>query len=978
MSAWSLYGQSEYKIAPQLLQSLQESPDQMHDIYILLEDRVDLENLAADFDRRNTPYSQRAIEVQKALISKADHTQKDLLERISSISSIAFVQSYWINNIVAVRAPFEAALLMTEWEGVERLYPKANAVLESVLDERPAEVLSSNIEAGLEKINAPQMWALGYSGYGTTAFINDTGVEPTHDALETQYRGNIDNYSYNSFFEETEIEEWAFDCGDHGTHVAGTVLGLDRLTNDTIGVAFNGNWIGAAILCGTGTDDNVGAFQWALNPDGDINTSEDIPTVINNSWYDPSLESACDNIYVDMLNALDVSGVAVVFSAGNAGPGPSSITNPHNINTDLVNTFTVGALNGNTNSLPIADFSSRGPSLCPGEGSIKIKPEVSAPGVSVRSCLPNGEYGFKSGTSMAAPHVAGAIMLLKEAFPQLGGTELKMALYTTAVDLGATGEDNTFGMGIIDVFAAFNYLAQSYEPADPSYENDLIVHNLEMNPYHCSEGIEGSFWIQNGGTSAIEGAIYTLSFGSYSATFTIDQTIEPQASVKVDITDLIGLEGEDLFEVNVFYNDATQDDRPLNNKVKRFITSSDYTSVQIQEANQGETLCIGSQASLYAEATNGFDMDVEWFNTPNLNAVPFSTENPLHLSLTQESQTLYAMPTYKAKAGEKPSASNEQMGGLEDKGILFDLEQDVLLRSVTLDVQIGGIAIVKVLDEDNEVINQRINPVQPGIQEVVLSFPLEAGQNYKLVFGNGSTEMGFVQTEASFPYAIEDYMVLKSSLDDLDTENVSDYLFFYDIELKINESCDPVAYTLEATGEGGLSELSFSSSNQSVDLSENPQVQFSVSEDLEDLGTFAWTFGDGGTSSESNPLHTYSQSGDMLVQLVFTDLEGCKSSYSQVIEVINSQNTATKEILSEERRIDVFPNPAISGVDVMTFGLEILDIGVLDVDGKSYSTPQSFIASDHRRLDLGDLDSGIYMVQITTPQGIRIVKLIRL
>ena len=147
---------------------------------------------------------------------------------------------------------------------------------------------------------------------------------------------------------------------------------------------------------------------------------------------------------------------------------------------------------------------------------------------------------------------------------------------------------------------------------------------------------------------------------------------------------------------------------------------------------------------------------------------------------------------------------------------------------------------------------------------------------------------------------------------------------------------------------------------------------------MEDLGTFAWTFGDGGTSSESNPLHTYSQSGDMLVQLVFTDLEGCKSSYSQVIEVINSQNTATKEILSEERRIDVFPNPAISGVDVMTFGLEILDIGVLDVDGKSYSTPQSFIASDHRRLDLGGLDSGIYMVHITTPQGIRIAKLIRL
>ena len=235
------------------------------------------------------------------------------------------------------------------------------------------------------------------------------------------------------------------------------MIGLDRNTNDTIGVAFNANWIGSPILCGIGTEDNVAAFQWALDPDGNPNTIDDMPDVINNSWHDSSLDTTdCVSIYVPILDALEAAGIAVVFSAGNEGPDAETITQPHNINTNLVNTFTVAALDGNTPSLTVADFSSRGPSHCGGTGSLLIKPEVAAPGVSVRSSILNGEYGTKSGTSMAAPHVAGAILLLKEAFPTLTGSELKLALYYTCTDLGDPGEDNTYGMGIIDVFEAIN------------------------------------------------------------------------------------------------------------------------------------------------------------------------------------------------------------------------------------------------------------------------------------------------------------------------------------------------------------------------------------------------------------------------------------------------------------------------------------------------------------------------------------------
>ena len=73
---------------------------------------------------------------------------------------------------------------------------------------------------------------------------------------------------------------------------------------------------------------------------------------------------------------------------------------------------------------------------------------------------------------MASPHVSGVVMLLKEAFPYLSGQEILLAIYNTANDLGEVGEDNTFGMGMIDAFAAFNFLSISNEPVSP-FNNDI-------------------------------------------------------------------------------------------------------------------------------------------------------------------------------------------------------------------------------------------------------------------------------------------------------------------------------------------------------------------------------------------------------------------------------------------------------------------------------------------------------------------------
>ena len=147
----------------------------------------------------------------------------------------------------------------------------------------------------------------------------------------------------------------------------------------------------------------------------------------------------------------------------------------------------VGSINANNDDYPISTFSCRGPTQCPGDGSLSIYPEVVAPGQNVRSAWGKDEFNTISGTSMAAPHVSGVVLLLKEAFPFLTGQEILLALYNTATDLGEVGEDNTFGMGIIDAYAAFNYLANSYDPIPPNYiANDLVLLEITNIPNKTS------------------------------------------------------------------------------------------------------------------------------------------------------------------------------------------------------------------------------------------------------------------------------------------------------------------------------------------------------------------------------------------------------------------------------------------------------------------------------------------------------------
>ena len=494
------------QLSTSLTQRLSSNSDGFHRIRIEFNENVDCYALNHEFKQNRVAVDQRAKTVISQLQDQADVSQSSVLNLIDGEfrNDIKNVQRFWIVNIVVLEAKSEVIEAIALLPQVALIDIEESTILphdEIIRSEIQAERSPNGIEPGLEAINAPAMWALGYTGRGRMLYDYDTGVWPTHPAFADRFlahRFPMEQCWYGYFSDMPNGN-----ISDHGTHTLGTMAGLVEETNDTLGVAFGSYWIANDFVTSTvealpPLTDMIGAFQWALNPDGDINTTDDIPDVINNSWRwrDEPDTVQCAGFVVNLMNAVEAAGMANIFSGGNSGPNNATVNAPQRINTSEVNTFSVGSVNANQPfPQPISGFSTRGPKQCDYSGSLslEIHPEVVAPGQNVRSAWGLDEYNTISGTSMAAPHVSGAILLLKEAFPYLSGEDLMWALYLTAVDLGDAGEDNIFGMGIIDVHAAYLYLAQTNTPVDPTdVPWDLAIVSA-TNPAETGITCENSF-----------------------------------------------------------------------------------------------------------------------------------------------------------------------------------------------------------------------------------------------------------------------------------------------------------------------------------------------------------------------------------------------------------------------------------------------------------------------------------------------------
>jgi hypothetical protein len=451
----------------------------------MFDHQADITALDRQLKLEHATLGERNRRVLEALRQAATETQPQiapLLAQLKASGQIKEYQMMWIANMVIFEATSEgiqALAARADLGDIYLSYPIENIEPVNVKESEPSMIASHEI--GLTRIHAPEAWALGFTGAGRVVSNIDTGVYGTHPALAARWRGNNGGTPENSWF-DPYTTHWTQpqDSGQHGTHTMGTICGAS--TTDTIGVAIGAQWIAAAAIDRGGglartISDAILAFQWIADPDNDPNT-QDNPDACGNSWGIPDGAgyANCDESFWDAIDNCEAAGTVVIFSAGNEGT--SGLRSPADRATTPYNCFSVGAVDGTTSSLPIAYFSSRGPSEC-ATGTLAIKPEVVAPGVNIRSAMPGGGYQTMDGTSMASPHVTGCVAVLRQVNPNLDADAIKEILMSTAEDLpfnSPNGEDNTFGHGIVNLYQACLVAQSGYGYVDG------YVRNLASQP----------------------------------------------------------------------------------------------------------------------------------------------------------------------------------------------------------------------------------------------------------------------------------------------------------------------------------------------------------------------------------------------------------------------------------------------------------------------------------------------------------------
>ena len=596
--------------------------------------------------------------VYQTLVAHANATQGNVINTI--LAGAGTYQSFFINNTIAVNGNYALLQALAALPEVSKITPNTKIQLhEKIKDDEDKFMEKTRLAVGPEwgvmKIKAPDVWAMGFNGQGVVIGGADSGYEWGHPALKAKYRGwngTTANHNYN--WHDcihlvappgggcTGADQTApCDDNEHGTHTMGTMCGDDGVGNQ-VGVAPGSRWIGTrALVAGLGVFSTyMEGFQWMLAPTNIANAMPDpskAPDVMNNSWG--CVEGCSEADYDQMENAikaLRMAGVVVVGSAGNDGSNCSTIITPLAI---FESTFTVGST---TSADAISSFSSRGPVLV--DQSMRRKPNVSAPGSTVRSSVLNGMYDNLSGTSMAGPHVCGAVALVISARPALKGKvdlienileQTSATTVTNTQTCGGTGPttypNNTFGFGRIDALAAVQLalstaLPVTYISFRATSENNSAVRlawatatELNAQNYIIEHSPDAKTWTQIGDQKA-NGSSNTRSDYEFlhqnpSAGMNYYRLIQHDFDDKTNISSTV------FASINASKLRITAFPNPTNGEVKIAVTSDRTIRLQARIFNlQGQEVYRQSGEADYA--------------------------NPLNLNISALAQGSYLLQTY--------------------------------------------------------------------------------------------------------------------------------------------------------------------------------------------------------------------------------------------------------------------------------------------------------------------------------------------
>ena len=490
------------KIESQVLEELAASGQT--DFFIWMVERADL-SLAY----RLRTKEEKGRFVYETLLETAERTQNGL-RRYLDAQDVEY-RPFYIANKILVRGGSQTVVQgIAVRADVSRITANHDVQLDEPSIEPPALEKILSVESNISFVNADDVWAMGVTGEGIVLANNDTGLQWDHPALIGQYRGSngstID-HNYNWWDATRTYTTSPGDDHGHGTHTTGTMVGDDGISNQ-IGMAPGAQTIHCKNMTGAGTGTDATfteCFEWNLAPwdlDGENANPDLAPDAINNSW---GYQGGNVALFKDEIAALHAAGILVEVSAGNEGPWCGSLRSPG----DYAEVLTTGSVN-HSGEYPgtTALLSSRGPS----DLDAGYFPDVMAPGEGIRSSVPEDQYQYKSGTSMAGPHAVGLVGLIWSACSNLRGqVEQTMQIITgTAVPLSGyswfncggdftNGPNNEWGHGTINAEAAVQAcLLSSVDITGPSTGTVGLTYTFTatVSPTTAAQPITYTWWTE--------------------------------------------------------------------------------------------------------------------------------------------------------------------------------------------------------------------------------------------------------------------------------------------------------------------------------------------------------------------------------------------------------------------------------------------------------------------------------------------------
>lgn len=439
-------------------------------VTIIMRDQVPYEQIA---EAQAQPTRLARYQAVKDLLKPfAEDHQREILAYLEgelAKGNASRLRTLWIVNVVAVDATPDVIRTVAQRADITEVNYNPKVPVFDLPDTLPNDSgIMAAIECGVNAMRAPQVWNQGITGRGAVIAVIDTGACLTHPDLVNQLWRNPGEVPGNGVDDDgngfvDDINGWNFDANNnnpndtngHGSHVAGSVVG-DGTQGTQCGMAPDA----AAMILKVGVTfsdemDVWSAMQYAANMNAHAYS-------MSLGW--PHSRNPVRTTWRNIARNAIAMGTQGIIAAGNEGTccRPfDAVRTPG----DVPEIVTVGATDCNMN---LASFSSRGPvtwqsvtgyndwPYVPG----KIKPTVSAPGSNTVSHSFCSGYRTLSGTSMATPHVSGAVALMIEANPNLTPEQIKDIVMRAAVDRGAAGFDNDYGMGFLDAFNAVQ-MAQS-------------------------------------------------------------------------------------------------------------------------------------------------------------------------------------------------------------------------------------------------------------------------------------------------------------------------------------------------------------------------------------------------------------------------------------------------------------------------------------------------------------------------------------